>query len=102
MVENSANSPSGQDGEQETPFTGYIRFKEEVTGFGLLRDIPGSFNILQSPVPDDKRLVCGISPGQYQILKRLLEENGVEHEMVEWPKDVKKPFVWPPGLSRLP
>lgn len=83
--------------EKEKTFTGYIRFSEEAE-LSIAFEIPGRVNVLKSPFKDDNRTIYRITQAQFQLIKHLLKGEGVDYEIVEWPKNAKKPFLIPPGF----
>lgn len=87
-----------EEQKEEQPFTGYIRFLDDIEGVRITHKIHGSYNVFKSPFEDDDRPIYRITGGQFKLIKHLLKEEGVDYEIVEWPKNVKKPFVMPPGF----
>lgn len=83
-----------QQEEKERRFTGYLRFSGGAQRF--LRQIPGRINVFKSPFEDDDRMIYRITGGQFKLIEHLLKEGDVE--FVEWPNNVEKPFVMPPGF----
>lgn len=81
---------------QKKPFTGYIRFSDAARK--ITRQIPGRVNILKSPFPEDDRPIYRITSGQFSLIKHLFRGEGIDYEIVEWPEDVEKPFLMPPGF----
>ena len=88
---------------QEPRFTGFIRFtteEDQTRGVGQILDIHGQINVHESPFPDSEQMVFGLNPRQYEILKQRLDEVGISHEVVEWPKGVDRPGSLPRGFTR--
>lgn len=88
-----------QSGRQ---FTGYLRFSQDdeeyKRAFRYLHKLPGSVNYLKSPFPGDKQAVCQVSSYRFGLLKPKFEEEGIWYEFFEWPEDVQRPFLFPPGM----
>lgn len=100
----SNNGENDLDAERRR-FTGYLRFadeREEIKAYRYILEMPGSFNVLRSPFPDDQNSIYQFSFRQFKMLEQALHKEDIKYEVVKWPKDVKKPFVWPPGLSGFP
>lgn len=90
---------------EERAFTGYFRFPDkeaELKGWIYVDQIPGSYNVLESPFAESEQMVYRMTSWQFKLLEKKLVGEGINFEVVEWPKDAKHPFVWPPGLSGLP
>ena len=84
-------------------FTGFMRFstpEDQIRGVGQIMEIPGQKNIHGSPFPDSEQMVFGLNSRQYEILKQRLNELGIGHEVMEWPKGVDRPGSLPRGFTR--
>lgn len=83
--------------EKEKPFTGYIRFNNDEAE-EVAYKIPGRINIFTSPFKSDDRPIYRVTEAQFLHIEHLLKGEGVDYEIVEWPKGKKRPTVFPPGF----
>lgn len=82
--------------KERKPFTGYVRFSEEAERVTF--EIPGRYNAFKSPFEEDSRAIYRMSGAQFHLIEHLLQGEGVDYEIVEWPKEVPLPLVIPPGF----
>ena len=82
-----------QEEEKKKPFTGFIRFSKSAQQ--VTDQIPGGYNVFRSPFAEDNRLIYRISGAQFHLIEHLLKGEGVDYEIVTWPKDVPLPLVPP-------
>lgn len=96
VTERSSIAGIQSEPEKRKPFTGYLRFSEKAEQ--IVHKMPGRINYLKSPFKDDNRTIYRITRGQFGLIEHLLKGEGIDYEIVEWPEDVEKPFVMPPGF----
>lgn len=83
--------------KSEKPFTGYLRFLSKKAD-KVAQQIPGRRSVYKSPFEDNDRPIYRITSGQFSFIEHLLKGEGVDYEIVEWPKDAEKPYLPPPGF----